>query len=824
MLNYELPKPSPRKAPSEEPAMKRAKTDDAPTTISARIQLDYYSTLQELSKDVDIAVAELIKPLLLKEQTATSNAFGSRSSLTKEDTRFWTETLAFQKLLKGIIAREKYSKSKETSAYPTAAGKWSEDKATLNAIAPKTEDVDAGNLLADGGKVLTLFANASGHKQLFSSFQKPTGIDDKHAFTKRRDSNPSSVQVTTHLRDTGLPNIISSTTIPHLHITDTTKATKARPTIGELFAPPRHLPPLKAPEPSKAVTTKDNTLSFVNREAPRPSGGRHGYNYGDAPLKVGQWLSYGGVDQSTEAASPEQKRKQRDRALSMGSRPGTSRGEPTQSSSPSVSAHLKDEALFRKVYSSFAPAHDDSMALIPEQVKNQIWFRKVGQKRAQQALLIDPAPVDPALMGSSTAETNGHVAEDEETAFAKAVEEYEPANLIDKTKSQAERDTDELLGEISELIETLHSYQLIRNSSLTKPSTPQAQEIVKSFFGTPSTPSDAEYDVYKTLRAQLTLMVASLPPYLLARLDGDRLKDLNVSANILIETSDDRGIMEEDQTAKLAKQASTTATTARHTTATASTPAGAAYSTPQYSRTTAVPPVTTSHSSARPPTMSYGTPQTYFPQNQQPSSAQQSIGGARSNAPLQYQRTASGVQTYVGNYPTQTPRPNYTPQQASYGSGMRPGYGMSGSATGTPSAQPATASQYLARLQQQQAQANSNAAAQAKPNYSSYYAHANANQSVPRPAYSGHSQASQSPALAAPYTQRQGFNPAANPRQAPPSSSASPMIPAANISTTPGAAAIPPQKNSYGQMASGAPTPVAGLPPAPAVDSTSSTL
>jgi len=202
----------------------------------------------------------------------------------------------------------------------------------------------------------------------------------------------------------------------------------------------------------------------------------------------------------------------------------------------------------------------------------------------------------------------------------------------------------------------LSSYQRIRNSSLATSSrtTVGQNNPLTDLMGSPSTPSTAEMEVYKTLKLQLAVLINSLPPYAVARLNGDQLDELNIKTDIIVETENTRGVLTEDEASRAAKQQAFAAA--------AGAGAGAgAPPVPQLNRAASSGafsnyPATASQFSRTPAAQSAvrsAAAPSYFPQ---PAPAQ-----ARP-APLPYQRSASGVQTYSGGYPTTTPRPAY-PQQ-----------------------------------------------------------------------------------------------------------------------------------------------------------------
>ena len=601
-------------------------TGDA-TTVGLRLEAGFYTSLDDLARDVQTVATELLKHV-------EANQSAPDSRLSSSETKLWTGVKAFQRILHGMISRESQWKS------ITAAG---EEETQVNGMKQEDQDTDVSDMLENGRKVLTIFANPGGPRQLFSSFQKSLRVGAGGEIVDKDSDAVAHVAVP--LAEASLPQVISTTTIPQLLIEDGLKPKKSRPTFGEVFAPPVTLPPLHPPRPSKQLITKGSTISFVSNDTlskrvRRDS--RDTYSWVSQPMALGHWLGWGGVDPPQEPTSPEAKRRQRDRALSTGeAKPPLSLSELRDAQQARI------DALFRKVYSSFAPSHDDSGAIVSERIKNQAWWNKIGRTRAQNALLIDPE-----LAGDMNT-MNTQTIEEEDKEFEKAVEEFEPEDLSDAKMEEknepSEKDVDDLLDDISNLIETLYSYQLIRNASLAiAPRTPIGQNSsLTELTGSPDTPSAAEFEVYKTLRVQLAVLITQLPPYAVARLDGDRLKELNISTKILVETSTDSGVMEEDQITRIAKQNALSATVGASS-INARGASGTGYtnyppSATQYNRGTPLQPGSIQRSAS-----------SYYPHQQPPS---------RPPPSLPYSRSTSGLQQYAGSYPTAaTPRTGYSQQ------------------------------------------------------------------------------------------------------------------------------------------------------------------
>ena len=168
-------------------------------------------------------------------------------------------------------------------------------------------------------------------------------------------------------------------------------------------------------------------------------------------------------------------------------------------------------------------------------------------------------------------------------------------------------------------------------------------------------------------------MVSSLPPWALARIDGDKLSDLNLSHRIQMEATNYKGTMEDDEAVTKARPISTPATGYPR-----ATPSTSVANRSSYTSTPAQPYQRTGYpsQSVSRPTVN---PSSYLPNQQysaRPASASQYLGTSNSYAPRP--ATASTDRyTYAGGpqYNAQT-RPaasgyantnrSYASQSASY--------------------------------------------------------------------------------------------------------------------------------------------------------------
>jgi hypothetical protein len=627
---------------SGEADSKRAKLSPptAAPTISSLIQSGSYDSLQALEKDIEDVTTELLAA------SGASDWPNGPSSL--QETTLQAKMLAFRKVAKSLIGREegRSAQPQHIATESDAEQQVSKEDGTPVDIKEEEPHVPSSRT------VLTLFGSANQiPKQLFSSLQQSRKVDPSGAAPTSFDT---SVSVTLPLRESSLPNIMSTTEVYPLPDQVDTKSKKAT-TIGEVFRAPAHLPQISPPKAARPTTGKSHTITFAPPEMPKPS--RKGsQSYVHQNLSAGFWLGYAGVDMPKDQSSPTAKQKSRQRALSM----GEAQQPPSEASLVAVQ-QAKEDALFRSAYSSFAPTRDDASAIVPEETKNRVWWQKVGEKRFN-----DMFPIDPALLDTEEAnETDLNGTANEEDSFKDAVDNFVPIQdsvlLESEGKSEEEKGTDEILQEISELLETLASHQRIRNSSLTtNPRTPVVQNSsLASLAGSPSTPSTEEFDVYQILKSQLTLLVSQLPPYAVAKLNGDQLEELNISRTILFDTNEYKGVLEEDTLSRLAKvatvPASAPATLARTSSGThAHYPAGGN----QYSR-----PTSSVHQSGARPVQSA---QSFYPQQQSLNRSSSMLSQRSPSGPAHgYQAGGASYAPTSRSYSTsqtygqQTPRPSY---------------------------------------------------------------------------------------------------------------------------------------------------------------------
>ncbi|KAF2862149.1 hypothetical protein K470DRAFT_269142 [Piedraia hortae CBS 480.64] len=344
-------------------------------------------------------------------------------------------------------------------------------------------------------KVLTLYGNATGAKQLYSSVQR----------------NGTGVNGT-------LPPGVVTTTIQVTAGADRSAA----PTFEQAFPAPYAAPSLQPPKPQRrSARSTDITWEFKNTYSP------NSLCYTTQSLTKGDWLGYGGAKPTAK-----DRRRQRDRALSGGD----------SKEDKSLDLVKQEEALFRRAYSSFAPSYDDARAVIPAQTKANIWWQRVGERRFDEVFGMTKQPTLPPERETTDAELKEAI----EGALATSWESSESSE-----SPEPEFTVPRILDRVTDLLKTLASYQRIRSVSRVSTGRTPASPL------TPQTPTDTpgseEVSTYESLRRELTHLILRLPPYAVAKLNGQQLNDLGVSRILRLEAENLKGTMDEDQAARTAK-------------------------------------------------------------------------------------------------------------------------------------------------------------------------------------------------------------------------------------------------------------------------------
>ena len=653
---------------TNEPPPKKARFSDPTTrtiTISSKLSNGDYATLRSLREDAEHVSEELVA--VVREKVRGQDA-DNKERLLLADLKQIQRVQAFEQVVKDVVEQE----SKYEAVYGNGGVQPKQEQGVLtNGHVPRT----LAGAASRNSSVLTLFGNAPTPKQLFSSMQNLR--------------TAPAVKTELPIEEMSLPNGLTATRIQPVPA-DTSKK---EPTFDDVFPPAYNLPSLHPPKSHKRSTTRDTTIEWEFKDHVSRSNKKGGYTTQN--LTVGDWLGYGGTDSKDDPSSPREKRKQRDRALSG----GESSQAPLSRESLEDSLAKEEEALFRRAYSSFTPSCDNSKALVPEETKSMVWWHKVGHERYGETFAIDPALLDerqtPLADGLLSVEESDVKDED----FTKVIEELEELDEAMPTAEPARDKTevDQVLREVSELLETLASHQRIRNASLPSSISASRTPIspaptLASRIGRPDSPAEEEMSTYHSLRREFAYLILRLPPYAVAKLDGDQLSELGVSKLITFEGRDAKGTMEEDQVARMAKY--TAMATAAGIASLTRTGSG---SSQHYSSTSQRTPAIGQAANTR-----YGQSAQY--------------GASRTPVQPQYQRSTSNQSSY-GTPSATAPRPGYGQQPNQYSRPAAPQATFSGQQSG---------GQYQRPIQQ------------TPSNYGSYgqqYGSQSTPQTQPRPTY-----------------------------------------------------------------------------------------
>lgn len=628
VLNHPIT-PKPDSKDTDAPSSKRVKFTDL-DSIAKRLQSDYYYTdanFFDVMEDIRGVVDAIVEPI-----KATLPRF-DRSKPPSDDLLEVRRIDMFGMKAHNLLRRK------------------------LMAHFKKIREEGAEGMLPSqppARTVLTLFGNAPTPKQLFSSLQHPT--DSTHS-----DLEPVDLD----LEQLGLPNMLNATKVFPLNPDAAQGARPRQPTFADVFPPPANLPPLIPPKPKS--TARSASISWVTKDTALPKPSRKNA-YTMQPLIVGSWLDYGARDADRESSGTI-KRRRRESIVNSAPQP-----KPIEDMSPEELL-AQEQALFTAAYSTFAPPIDNSKAIVSNDIRDRVWWHKLGHERFDKRFVLDPT-LDgsfPYSVDSDHAMDDEPVTSDstdEMKAFEEAVlnfdeDDFNNADHLVIDINDEERTTEQMLIDISALIETLSSYQRLRSSTIASapssrnPTSPSP--ALTSLIGTPTEPTKDEITIYKALRSQLAQLISKLPPYAVAKLDGEQLEDLIVSKTITVQGKEYRGTMEEDQLTRMIKSSAAVQAAAGSTSTARST--NDYKSSSSYSR---------SASLAQPPRSAQASTPGYYAGARTPAAAfnRSTIAPQNYSTPT---ATGSQRQSYstASGYPATAPRPSTYNQQAN---GQQPGY------------------------------------------------------------------------------------------------------------------------------------------------------
>ncbi|KAJ5793606.1 hypothetical protein N7457_000205 [Penicillium paradoxum] len=501
------------------PRTKRAKVsgDAESSNIQTRVNSGKYNTLPEFLSDIERASTAVIE----RNQAQSNSAKEDGAPLTEVVNRI----AAFKKHMNSLIGQSFVNQPEvktETMEDDT------DDSSELHAISICTrEDKPA----------LTLFGNPANPKQLFSSLQKSVKVP------LQSESGPEKfVEVQEELRETALPNGITATKIVPFNLAGTSQTSKR--TFGEVFAPRETLPKLEHPSKRAHLASSNTWIDRFDASFDSRSFLGDRVNYCLAPLPSTDWVQYGLVTSSPAYWDRVERQNAESDIVDR-------HGDPALWTGP-------DSSAFQGVFSSFAPSYDSSTAIVQLASKNMVWWSQRGAGRVNKLLSV-PREVN-VQQDETKAAQPGNIGELDESILDEMVASFNAEDFamnITETNTNGEvdsesKDVQETLDEVSELLNTLSSYQRLRSLKLPSDLQPPSHDIhelnatVGLDIGDVTTPSDAEALVYDTLKSSLAVIISNLPPYAVAKLDGHQLAELNISQKVLVDTPDYNGTMEKD--------------------------------------------------------------------------------------------------------------------------------------------------------------------------------------------------------------------------------------------------------------------------------------
>ncbi|KAI1430888.1 hypothetical protein GGR50DRAFT_145830 [Xylaria sp. CBS 124048] len=493
-----------------EPAAKRQKSADPKPqlSISEKVDQGAYDRVEPIIADLASSIADQLAEL--------------RHVKEGEDPRASDAVIA--RVLE--FKKHAYELLKRELSYPQP----SQALEALQVLDP-TVDLQSN---AGGNIMLSVFGEAPRPRQLYSSLQQPI------------DATTESNAGFHPLREIGLPNGIKIAKVAPYSLPPAAEKERKSKTLGELFPAPRTLPSLPPPKAPKS-TTKGVQVGWHRPELTEKSKYRAG-SYFSQPISSGKWLDYSNASPTSQTMT-----KQRERALSLaGNKPSSLELETSEM-----------EALFRGAFSSFAPSKDDSASMISSGlVSRTLWWQKVGQRNFDR--LVDSVNPDKVVEEAEEKQVD-QTDEIDEELIQRVIDNWDES-MIDPTLEEAccpqkpenEKDTDDLLQDVSDMIQTLISYQKNRNLALPTASSqsryaadPAHSDMLTN--GIQAQPGEEEMATYEALKAQLVLIIQMLPPFAVARLNSDKLEELNISTKLEIRTDEYQGTMEEDEAAARAR-------------------------------------------------------------------------------------------------------------------------------------------------------------------------------------------------------------------------------------------------------------------------------
>ena len=335
---------------------------------------------------------------------------------------------------------------------------------------------------------LSLRSQVNGNAQtLFSGLQIPRQNQKEEQVEVAQEAGP------------GLPNGFALTDFSALGKEEDASPKQEKRLFEKSFHPVRRLKPLDLPHTARDVV-RGNTLDFISNASRTDNLPFNKHDYKFTKLPTGSWLTY--------------HQSQHDRRKIPQSTTSSDFKAALAANSIRQGKDLDADELFSSIYSSYAPSSDNAYSLVSQDDMSRWWWQQNGDSKLSR--IFQSVDQDARVMNRELKNSD---------EFADMVANFEPHDTEDSQAESTDMETSSLMQDITDMIETLSSYQ--RNRTLE----PVASGAVQK-------PSKPEFETFEMLKTQLRILISELPPYAVAKLDGDQLEELNISTRLVIRVPD----------------------------------------------------------------------------------------------------------------------------------------------------------------------------------------------------------------------------------------------------------------------------------------------
>jgi len=490
ILNYSLASIENVVSQAQPPTKRTKLSEPIPDTIVGRLQASTYLSLNALLSDVSAVCKALNNSLSATPKTSSGSSWQNANTII-------ARVIHFECLTKDLVNRQR-------KRMADVLDLTDELVASEKASKPAASDKVALAVLTCGGAVFSSLPvpdNITVPSTVSSRSSSATGSPKSPASTaatsisdwpKHKAERLSVVMPFVEPAALGFPQISTVRAITDSESASSKRTIKA-PKLGEVFPPPPALQHYQCPP----MDLEKNGILWGGGVGP---GGFVTRPELDQPSEVmSHWLQY------TNFAPPHPKRLPPD-PFKQGI------GLP---------------ANFVAAYSSFAPTRDDSLAKVPVELSNAVWWEKRGGRIFRRMFKDHPTlghmhrkytPSDPDELPANRNAQQSNEDEVDEKEMEKLIENFEELPIDTRLLMS----NDAMLTEISSLLATLQSQQYRRLAAIIGPNENPAQ------------PASEEVKTYIQLRDRLSSLIECLPPHLLATIDGHVDSELLLSSRIPI--------------------------------------------------------------------------------------------------------------------------------------------------------------------------------------------------------------------------------------------------------------------------------------------------